>query len=83
MVQIQTICEEGLEIDADVVETTRLGEKKQRSNRPLHIKLSDEATAKRVLRQAKNLSKSDEDQLRNTYIRKDMTMMERREDYTL
>ena len=69
-------------LDADVVETTRLGEK-QGSNRPLRIKLSDEATAKRVLRQAKNLSQSDEEQLRNTYIRKDLTMMERREDYML
>lgn len=79
----QSICQEGLEIEVDVVDTIRLGEKKAGMARPLRVKLPEENDARRILRQAKNLARSEEEVLRKTFVRKDMTPTERREDYLL
>ena len=80
---LQSICQEGLEIEVDVVDTIRLGEKKTGVARPLRVKLPEETDARRILRQAKNLARSEEEVLRKTFFRKDMTKTERREDYLL
>ena len=64
-------------------DTVRLGEKKEGRNRPLRVKLSDEAEMRRVLRQAKNLARAEDELLKEIFIRKDMTPMERKEDYEL
>ena len=77
---LQSICQEGLEIEVDVVDTIRLGEKKTGVARPLRVKLSEETDARRILRQAKNLARSEEEVLRKTFFRKDMTKTKRRED---
>ena len=82
-VHFQTICQEGLDMDVDVSDTVRLGEKKEGRNRPLCVKLSDEAEMRRVLRQAKNLARAEDELLKEIFIRKDMTPMERKEDYEL
>ena len=80
---LQSICQEGLEIEVDVVDTIRLGEKKIGVDRPLRVRLPEETDARRILRQAKNLARSEEEVLRKTFFRKDMTKTERREDYLL
>ena len=82
-VHFQTICQEGMNLEADVIDTIRLGEKKEGRSRPLRVKLADESTMKRVLRQAKNLARAEDILLQNTFIRRDMTPLERKEDYEL
>jgi hypothetical protein len=72
-----------MNLEADVIDTIRLGEKKEGRSRPLRVKLADESTMKRVLRQAKNLARAEDTLLQNTFIRRDMTPLERKEDYEL
>lgn len=67
----------------DVVDTVRLGEKKTGVARPLRVKLTEENDARRILRQTKNLAQLEEEMLRKTFVHKDMTPTEHREDYLL
>jgi len=45
--------------------------------------LADEATKRSVLQQAKNVAKVEDIRLQNTFICRDMTLLERNEDYEL
>ena len=82
-VHFQTICQEGMDLKADATDTIRLGEKKEGRSRPLRVKLADEATMIRVLLLAKNLARAEDILLHNTFIRRDRTPLERKEDYEL
>ena len=51
--------------------------------RPLQIKFPDERMKMRILRPAKQLAQSDDDLLKNVYIKKDLTFKEMQEDKRL
>ena len=51
-----SICQEGLEIEVDVVDTICLGQKKTGVARPLRVQLPEEADAICILRHAENLA---------------------------
>ena len=61
-VHFQTICQEGIDLGADVIDTIRLGEKKDGRSRPLMVNWQTK---------------------KNTFIGRDMSPLERKEDYEL
>ena len=79
----QTVCEDGLDIEIDIVDTTRLGPKKEGKIRPLRVKLPDEKLKMKILRNAIQLSRTADDYLQTVFINKDMTRMEMKEDKKL
>ena len=83
-VHFQTICQDGMDIEVEILHSTRLGAKKGGGQaRPLRVKLRDERMKMNILRNAKNLARSDDQLLTQVYIKKDMTFTERQEDRKL
>ena len=79
----QTVCEDGLNTEIDIVDTTRLGPEKEGKIRPLRVKLLDEKLKMKVLRNAIQLSRTADDYLQAMFINKNMTRMEMKEDKKL
>lgn len=82
-ISFQEICQAGLGIDANITQVTRLGPKNDSKPRPLRIKLPEESLKWEILRQAKNLANSSDPLVKQIFIRRDMTYMEREEDRKL
>ena len=68
-----------LNVEATVTNPVRLGLKRKDSKypRPLRITVDDEETKWKILKAAKNLAKSGEENYRTVFIKRDMTPIER------
>ena len=82
-VSFQTVCEDGHDMELDIVDVTRLGPKQEGKIRPLRVKLPDEKLKMKILRNAIQLSRTADDYLETVFIKKDMTRMEMKEDKKL
>ena len=68
--------------EVEVVSVTRLRTKNEKGPNPMRVRFRTEETKWKVLRNAKKLANAGEN-LKNIFIKKDMTLLEREQDYKL
>lgn len=79
------VCKDVIGVNIDIMEVVRLGKKKEGENkpRPVRVIVASDRQKQDVLRNAYKLRISNDQVTKNLYVKKDMTLMERREDEAL
>ncbi len=80
--KFKEVCIDGLEMEVEVSSVHRLRSKNEVSPRPLKVKVLNEQTKWKILKNAKKLAKA-KDHLREIYVKRDMTVLEREKDLEL